>query len=316
MSTCASRKSPPSVRTLAWLGLVAKPVPVSVSSFLLIQHGVYLTTLNKYCYCWRNEVVISSNLAVSHIGDPDDEGRNNAGLPSHNASWTRHYTTLVTPVKKEETTPDCPATMPRGPGTPPLSRTRLPTTASIARAPDSAELLQKTEDLSSQVATLSSGRTRHRPHSRDRIKAIPGQGAKVYSTALLPPVGKRQQQALMVADACFTLHRPTTNRSTGNSQRFSGQQATQDGLLAYSLAGSHASPDSRLCRTDSSPTASPDLTPLWTTGLTGQTRSPAACRIFAHLQTTSCPGRSLPPAAPPDRSVHLHRPTTQAPKRQ
>jgi len=24
------------------------------------------TTLNKYCYCWRTEVVISSNLAVSH----------------------------------------------------------------------------------------------------------------------------------------------------------------------------------------------------------------------------------------------------------
>jgi len=53
-----------------------------------------------------------------------------------------------------------------------------PTTASIARAPDSRELLQKIEDLSrqvaalsSQVATLSSGRTRHRTQSSDRRKA-------------------------------------------------------------------------------------------------------------------------------------------------
>jgi len=29
-------------------------------------------------------------------------------------------------IKKEETTPGCPATMPRGPGTTPLSRTRFP----------------------------------------------------------------------------------------------------------------------------------------------------------------------------------------------
>jgi len=54
----------------------------------------------------------------------------------------------------------------------------LLTTASITRAPDSAELLQKIEDLSrhvaalsSQVATLSSDRTRHRTQSRDRRKA-------------------------------------------------------------------------------------------------------------------------------------------------
>jgi len=54
----------------------------------------------------------------------------------------------------------------------------LPTTASIARAPDSPKLLQRIEDLSrqvaalsSQVATLSSGRTRHRTQSSDRRKA-------------------------------------------------------------------------------------------------------------------------------------------------
>ena len=35
----------------------------------------------------------------------------------------------------------------------------LPITASIAQTPDSASLLQKTEDLSCQVAALSSGRT-------------------------------------------------------------------------------------------------------------------------------------------------------------
>jgi len=64
----------------------------------------------------------------------------------------------------------------------------LPTTASIARAPESAVLLQNIEDLSrqvaalsSQVGTLSSGRTRHRPHSRDRHKAkdvpVPAHGS-------------------------------------------------------------------------------------------------------------------------------------------
>lgn len=46
----------------------------------------------------------------------------------------------------------------------------LPITASVAQTPDSASLLQKIEDLSRQVAALSSGRTRHRPHSKDRRK--------------------------------------------------------------------------------------------------------------------------------------------------
>ena len=34
--------------------------------------------------------------------------------------------------------------------------------------------------------------------------AIRGQGETVYTTVLLPPAGKRQQQALMAADACST----------------------------------------------------------------------------------------------------------------
>jgi len=38
-------------------------------------------------------------------------------------------------IKKEETMPDCPATMPRGPGTTPLSRTRFPAAHSPAPAP-------------------------------------------------------------------------------------------------------------------------------------------------------------------------------------
>jgi hypothetical protein len=46
----------------------------------------------------------------------------------------------------------------------------LPITASIAQTPESASLLQKVEELSRQVAALSSGRTRHRSHSRDRRK--------------------------------------------------------------------------------------------------------------------------------------------------
>jgi len=40
-----------------------------------------------------------------------------------------------THIKKEKTTPDCPATMPRGPGTKPLSRTRLPAALSPAVTP-------------------------------------------------------------------------------------------------------------------------------------------------------------------------------------
>ena len=46
----------------------------------------------------------------------------------------------------------------------------LPIRASIAQTPDSTSLLHKIEDLSRQVAALSSGRTRHRSHSKDRRK--------------------------------------------------------------------------------------------------------------------------------------------------
>jgi len=46
----------------------------------------------------------------------------------------------------------------------------LPITASVAQTPDSASLLQKIEDLSRQVAALSSGRTQHRSHSKVRRK--------------------------------------------------------------------------------------------------------------------------------------------------
>jgi len=38
-------------------------------------------------------------------------------------------------IKNEETMPDCPVTMPRGPGTTPLSRTRFPAAHSPASAP-------------------------------------------------------------------------------------------------------------------------------------------------------------------------------------
>ena len=44
----------------------------------------------------------------------------------------------------------------------------LPVTASIAQNPESASLLQKIDELSRQVAALSSRRTRHRSHSRNR----------------------------------------------------------------------------------------------------------------------------------------------------
>ena len=43
----------------------------------------------------------------------------------------------------------------------------LPTTAAIAQAPDTISLLQKIEDLSRQVAALSSGHARHHSRSRD-----------------------------------------------------------------------------------------------------------------------------------------------------
>ena len=47
----------------------------------------------------------------------------------------------------------------------------LPTTSSVAQAPDSANLLQRIDYLSRQVAALTSGRTRYRPHSRDRDRS-------------------------------------------------------------------------------------------------------------------------------------------------
>jgi hypothetical protein len=46
----------------------------------------------------------------------------------------------------------------------------VPTTAAISQNNDSATLLQMIEDLSRQVAALTSGRSRHRPQSRDRRK--------------------------------------------------------------------------------------------------------------------------------------------------
>ena len=46
----------------------------------------------------------------------------------------------------------------------------LPITSPIAQTPDSVSLLQKIEGLSRQLAALSSGRTRHRSHSKDRRK--------------------------------------------------------------------------------------------------------------------------------------------------
>jgi hypothetical protein len=47
----------------------------------------------------------------------------------------------------------------------------IPTTASVAQAPESANLLQRIDDSSRQVTALTSGPTRHRPHSRDRRRA-------------------------------------------------------------------------------------------------------------------------------------------------
>ena len=46
-------------------------------------------------------------------------------------------------IKKEETTPDCPATMPRGPGATPLSRTRLPAALRPAATPAPAATTQR-----------------------------------------------------------------------------------------------------------------------------------------------------------------------------
>jgi len=46
----------------------------------------------------------------------------------------------------------------------------MPTTAPITQTTDSAEILQKIEDLARQVAALSSERTRHRSNSRRRQK--------------------------------------------------------------------------------------------------------------------------------------------------
>jgi len=81
MSNCASRKSPPSVRTLAWLGLAG---PASFVPWF--KHSTLTTSRDTY-----------------------QEGRNNAGLPGHDASWTGHYTTGEGPVTS--TDPDYRATL-------------------------------------------------------------------------------------------------------------------------------------------------------------------------------------------------------------
>jgi hypothetical protein len=47
----------------------------------------------------------------------------------------------------------------------------LPTIASVAQAPNFVNLLQRIDDLSRQVAALTSGRNRHRPPSTDRRDA-------------------------------------------------------------------------------------------------------------------------------------------------
>jgi hypothetical protein len=92
----------------------------------------------------------------------------------------------------------------------------VPITASIAQTPDSASLLQKIEDLSRQVAALSSSRTRHRSHSIDRRKENNAPSAhgpadrgycryhRRFGDVFLQPAGKRQRQAIMAADTWST----------------------------------------------------------------------------------------------------------------
>jgi len=101
----------------------------------------------------------------------------------------------------------------------------LHTPYSVAQGYDYASLLHKFEDLSRRVANLTSGRTRHRTHSRDRCKAndVPspangsaGRGYCRYhqrfgnkAKRCTPPCSFRQQEKgnnrfLMVADVDST----------------------------------------------------------------------------------------------------------------
>ena len=67
-STCTSRKSPPPVRILAWLGLAW----LGRDSF---------------------NALLKKGTRQDRITRPDhQEGRNDARLPGHDASWTGHYT--------------------------------------------------------------------------------------------------------------------------------------------------------------------------------------------------------------------------------
>ena len=78
-----------------------------------------------------------------------------------------------------------------------------------------------------------------------------------------------------------------------------------------------ASPDNRLPRTDSlacSLAGSPRLHGQLA-AQDGLTR-PQPRRISAQLRTTTRPGRTHSPAAPPDHSAHLQLPVTQTPRRQ
>jgi hypothetical protein len=110
-------------------------------------------------------------------------------------------------------------------------------TTSIAQAPDTPGLLQKIEDLSRQVAALTSGRTLHRSHSRDKRKTndvlspAHGPADRGYcryhrrfgdkARKCAPPCSFRQQEN---GRRLFHTHRPPIHRRPSQQPEIPGRR--------------------------------------------------------------------------------------------
>jgi len=99
----------------------------------------------------------------------------------------------------------------------------LPVTASIAQNPESASLLQKIDELSRQVAALSSGRTRHRSHSKNRREengdSPPPQNTARRIAVVAGPTGDPGREC-----GGAQHHAPTTGRETAATGVDSGRR--------------------------------------------------------------------------------------------
>jgi hypothetical protein len=204
----------------------------------------------------------------------------------------------------------------------------LPTTAAIAQAPDTVGLLQKVEDLSRQVAALTSSRTRQHSHSRDRRKAndvLPSAPRSADTVGTSGNSGTRHEGVLHRAPSAssktattfvnggrllFQNLRPPIHHRTRHNK--ATRSFTTYHINNRSRANHGASPDNRLHSADSlacSHTgplrACPDIRLPRVDSLAHSLAGPPRNSGQPDAQDAS-------PAASPVHSAHLRRPSTQA----